>query len=338
MKIRPITLTILLTVLVTLNLAASCSSVSNNDYPDRYPDRYPPSGGGYPGPGYPGPGGPGGSRVMVAGGTGRVAWNADQNGIVYIYDAGDNRLVFNTEIRRGEQVAVEPWRDRILINEREVYQQTLRRDARHEIAFERIRDNYPGPGRGGRGRGPNSQYPWYREGVVITEGDDRLAWNADQNGQVYVYDFGEDKLVWNGPIQRGQRVEVIPGQDRILIDERPVYTGNLRREARHQIVLVRLPGDNRGGPGRGPVAEPLPNGARRLATGTGDIYIGEAPSDGTIYVYDEDDRRVVLTHDVNRNNSFQIYPRDGYVNHNSRRIADLRFERGHRYSLYFRSR
>lgn len=336
MKIRPIGVTILLTILATLNLAASCNSTTNN-YPN---PNYPPPGGGYPppgrGPGYPGPGYPGNNRVVVAEGTGRVAWNADQNGNVYIYDSGENRLVFNTEVRRGEQVAIEPWRDRILINDREVFQQPLRRDARHEIVFDAFRN----PGPPGRGRGPVSNYPWYREGIVITEGDDRLAWNADQNGNVYVYDYGEDKLVWNGPIQRGQRIEVLPAQDRVTINDREVYRGNLRRNAKHQIVLVRLPGDNRGGPGRGgpPPSNGLPAGARRLETGRGDLAIGQAPGDGTVFVFDEDSGRVVYSAPVGRNNSFQIFTRGNYVNLNSKKLADVRFDNTHRHSLYFTGR
>lgn len=336
MKIRPVHVTILLTALVLPCLAASCATTNN--YP---PPNYPP-GGGYPGGGYPGGGGGGGygsSRILITEGEGRVAWNADQNGDVYIYNARQNRLLFNGPVRRGDQIEVEPWQDRILINNQPVFRQNMERSEPHAIYFERFRE--PPPGRGGRG----GNYPWYREGVIITEGDDRLAWNADENGQVYVYDYGEDKLVWNGPIQRGQRIEVLPAQDRITINDRPVYTSNLRRNARHQIVLVKLPGDNRGGrggPGRGgppPQAfDPIPQGARQLVEGTGDIAIGQAPNDGVVWVYDDTDRRVIYSTEIGRNNSFQIFPRENYVNLNSRKHADVRFTRGHRHSLYFRAR
>lgn len=334
MTIRHVIMTLLLSALALLNVASSCSTVNNyppNNYP---PDRYP-QGGGYPGGGY-------NSRVIITEGTGRLTWNADQNGDVYVYNARENRLVFNGPIRRGDQIVVEPGNDRILMNDRVVYQHNLEKDDRHQIAFERTYNNYPpGPGRG-RGNGAGN-YSWYRDGVVITEGDDRLGWNCDQSGQVYVYDYGEDKLVWNGPIQRGQRIEVIPGQDRITIDGRNVYNQNLRKNARHQIVLVRLPGDRGGRGGRGGevapvIPDPIPNGARRMAEGTGNISIGEVPGDGRVFVYDETDKHMLYDTQIEKNNSFQIFPNDDYVNLNSKKRADVRFVRGHRHSLYFRAR
>ena len=67
--------------------------------------------------------------------------------------------------------------------------------------------------------------------------------------------------MYTGPIRRDQQIVVEPGNDRISIDERPVYTDNLRREARHQIFFAP---ERRGG-GERDDHDGIPADARRIA-------------------------------------------------------------------------
>ena len=175
-----------------------------------------------------------------------------------------------------------------------------------------------------------------RSADMVREGRDKLKWTADLNGDIYVYDAQDDRIVYTGPIRRNQELVIVPSDDRVYVEGRVVSNENLRRDAHHQVYFVReAPRDDR--PGRTPPEDMIPRDARRLARGTGDLAIDQCPAKGTLIVFDEDDRTVVYTTQIDRGASFQIFPRSNYVNINSKRAANVRFTRGHEYSLHVSS-
>jgi hypothetical protein len=182
---------------------------------------------------------------------------------------------------------------------------------------------------------------------LVCDGDGKQKWTADMTGDIYVYDVRDDRIVWTGPIKRDQQIIVEPNHDRISIDERPVYTENLRRDARHQVYFARMRqggnsdrdrDQNRDRGNNRDNTNDLPRDAKRLARGTGDLAIHATPTDGIVYVFDEDDGRVLYTQDLKRGSSFQIFPGKDYVNVNSKRSASVRLADRHQYGLYFRER
>ena len=173
-----------------------------------------------------------------------------------------------------------------------------------------------------------------RNSDLVREGAGDLRWRADLDGEIYVYDEGARRIVYNGPIQRDQNIRVDPDHDQIRIDDRVVYKQNLHGGNRHQIWFVRERLSGSGGQG----GQQPPHGAREMANGRGDLAINEAPQKGRVYVYDNDARRVIYSTDISRGNSFQIFPHAGYVNLNSKRHATVRFPHGHYFTLYFDER
>jgi len=73
----------------------------------------------------------------VAQGTGELRWRAPSDGHLYVYDADDDRLLFEQRVRRGDDVDVSPERDRIMLDDRTVYERDLVRRHAHRIYFDR---------------------------------------------------------------------------------------------------------------------------------------------------------------------------------------------------------
>lgn len=79
-----------------------------------------------------------GSAHNVTGGVGKLAYTAEGNGNVYLLDADKNKKVFEGHVRRGDQVVVEPTRDRIVVaGDQADHQPALNPNHRYQIYFDR---------------------------------------------------------------------------------------------------------------------------------------------------------------------------------------------------------
>jgi hypothetical protein len=70
--------------------------------------------------------------------------------------------------------------------------------------------------------------------LMASEGDEKLAYMAPSDGEVYVYDTETDRMVYSGTIEKGQTIQVDPEKDRVSIDgntklERALNNGNQHR-------------------------------------------------------------------------------------------------------------
>ena len=72
-----------------------------------------------------------------------------------------------------------------------------------------------------------------------------------------------------------------------------------------------------------------------MTTGKGDLVINAAKRSGTVFLYDEDNRNVIYTADIDRGNSFKYDDNKGFIYVNSKRIAAVKVPKGHTASLYF---
>ena len=80
---------------------------------------------------------PGNARE-VTGGSGKLAYTAEDNGNVYLLDADGDKKVFEGHVRRGDQVVVEPGQDRIVVaGDNADHTPALKADHRYRIYFDR---------------------------------------------------------------------------------------------------------------------------------------------------------------------------------------------------------
>jgi hypothetical protein len=249
-------------------------------------------------------------------------------------------------------------------------QETVYRDGGQEYRGDYRGDQWSGGGyNGGHGnyppppppgyRPPPDQTTVYRETTVypdydrpnriprwsdiVADKDGKIRWTADLDGTIYVYDKDKDFIRYSGPIRRGQELIVQPGDDLIYVDQKIVSHENLRRDAHHQVFFARERHDsgysNR--PDSGHSEDPgrtIPKGSVRVSTGKGNLAIDAARGHGTAYVFDENDRNVVYTQDLDKGNSFQIFPDKGYINVNSKKTANVKFRNGHTFSIYYKDK
>jgi len=77
---------------------------------------------------------------MVAEGNEKVKWTADMDGTVFVFDRDKNNIRYTGPVRRGDDVIIQPDRDKIYIGERNVYQGNLEKHSWHKIYFVPGRD------------------------------------------------------------------------------------------------------------------------------------------------------------------------------------------------------
>ena len=65
------------------------------------------------------------TSVLVAFGSGRIAFTAVDPGRMYVYNADTARVVFTTHIEPGQRIVVDPAAGRVLLNGRPVLEQDL---------------------------------------------------------------------------------------------------------------------------------------------------------------------------------------------------------------------
>jgi hypothetical protein len=75
--------------------------------------------------------------------------------------------------------------------------------------------------------------------LMVSQGDEQLAYQAPSDGNIYVYDAETDRMVYSGKIEKGDTITVDPEKDRISIDgatkvEKAINAGN-----RHKIFFDR---------------------------------------------------------------------------------------------------
>ena|SRR5687767_3134955 len=79
----------------------------------------------------------------------------------------------------------------------------------------------------------------------------------------------------------------------------------------------------------------IPRDAVRVEEGVGDVLRYEAERDGRVYVYDEDDDRVVYSGKVYRGEDFVADPDRDVLSVNGKRLDDVNLRAKHRYRVYF---
>lgn len=81
--------------------------------------------------------------------------------------------------------------------------------------------------------------------LMAAEGDERLAFAAQDNGKVYVYDVNDDRMIYSGTVSEGDEVILDPEHDQLTVDGRTALEDGIRRGNRHQIFFEAREPDTR---------------------------------------------------------------------------------------------
>jgi hypothetical protein len=68
---------------------------------------------------------------------------------------------------------------------------------------------------------------------MVASGDKSVSYQAPHDGMVYVYNRGDGKLLYTGPIEKGQTVSVDPATNHLTLDgrmlsDRPIQAGDIK--------------------------------------------------------------------------------------------------------------
>ena len=103
-------------ILALFNLGGSCES-HDHEVPNRIPQ----------------------VADLVVQGQGKLKWTADMDGSFYVYDSDKHIIRYTGDIRRGEEVIVQPESDRIYVGGQVVFQENLEKHGWHKVYFVGVR-------------------------------------------------------------------------------------------------------------------------------------------------------------------------------------------------------
>jgi hypothetical protein len=73
--------------------------------------------------------------------------------------------------------------------------------------------------------------------MMAAEGDERLAFTAQEEGKVFVYDVNADRMIYSGNLKDGDEVVLDPEHNTLMVDGRTALEDGIRRGNRHQIFF-----------------------------------------------------------------------------------------------------
>lgn len=107
-------------------------------------------------------------------------------------------------------------------------------DGRYQDRLDRDRDRGPQAERLDRRGLP-------RDAMMLEEGRGSLSTRARDTGTIYLYDMDDNRVVWSGQIERGDRFAIDPDADSAMVNGRMVYHDDSVRRHRHQIYIDTNP-------------------------------------------------------------------------------------------------
>ncbi len=219
---------------------------------------------------------------------------------------------------------------------------------------DRLDNGYNGDG---RENSRASEYDYLPRGVRRLErGFGDVKTRAPEDGHLYISDITDGRIVVDAAIRSGDIVRVEPDGNRITINGKSIYGGDLTKRNEHGIYFRQDRDDrydysdrNQGRGSDRPNERNQDNGPavrieefaslRPVAFGRGDItYI--APQRGHVWVYDSTRRKVVYSSDVVANDRIVIQPARNaiFVKSDSRAAPLSRMSSDDNHEIYFKAR
>jgi hypothetical protein len=183
------------------------------------------------------------SAERVREGYEKIRWTADMAGTVYVYDVDNDLVAWGGNIKRGQEVVVDPKRDGVRIDETNVFQENLYERALHRIYFaphpdrargDRDADRDDGDGTSA-GRGERAP----RGATELARGrGDLVIGQTPGDGTVYVYDADAGRVVHAQPVGRGNSFQIFPADDYVNRNSKRAASVRLDADHRHILYFV----------------------------------------------------------------------------------------------------
>lgn len=170
---------------------------------------------------------------------------------------------------------------------------------------------------------------------IVKEGRGELNYTAEADGTVWVQDVREEATLATHRIHRGEKVRVVPEDDRVFLEGERINAGDIKRDNVHRIYLERdRRFEERDHDRDDRDVTKVPTGAELLGEGKGRTISATADRDGRVYVYDADDKKVVASVRVSEGDRFVFAPDDDRITVNGKRAVDRDFSTNTNYRVY----
>ncbi len=165
-------------------------------------------------------------------GDGEISYIPKADGHVYAYDADDRVVLDDRAVRSGQEYTVSPDQNRITLGGKKVFEQDLKKKHAHRIYFVSDRADHDDNDRGSDSRLPHTA-------KRVADGSGLINYTPRDNGHVYLYDEDADRVVFDHRLRDGESMSVDPDKDRILINNKSVFDGDLSKKHSFRIYFDR---------------------------------------------------------------------------------------------------
>jgi hypothetical protein len=207
-----------------------------------------------------------------------------------------------------------------------------------------------------------------RRASIVKEGRGTLEYSVDADGDLYVQDLKDEVTVVAHRVHRGDKISVLPDDNRVRLDDDSIYKGNLKKDHVHRIYLLRdrrfddrdnrnndnrknddrndsknddrrdnnLTGVQINTKDRGPNNERgVPKDARMMDQGKGREMTFVTSVPGKVYIFDVEHDRVVATPEIDARQVFKFSPGIDRVMIDGKRAGNYDFDPNSQYRIYF---
>lgn len=204
-----------------------------------------------------------------------------------------------------------------------------------------------------------------RRAAIVREGKGPLEFTADADGDLYVQDLKDEITIVSHRIHRGDKVTVVPDDNRVRLDDDSIYKGDLKKDHTHRIYLLRdrrfdddRKSDSRNdrdkdskketrndrnltavtinSKDRGPYNERgVPKDARMMDQGKNREMTFVTSVSGRVFVFDVENDRVVATPQIDARQVFKFAPGIDRITIDDKRVGTYDFDPDSQYRIYF---
>ena len=188
------------------------------------------------------------SADVVREGYEKLLWRADMTGRYYVYDVTNDRIVHDAAIARGQELYLDPKRDRVSVDGKDVPGLDVKKDGFHRIYFASSRgaprdddddddDPEDSPVHGPQPPPPPEGLP--RGALRLAGGRGNLAIHAAPgDGTVYVYDESAQRVIHQRDLKRGNSFQVFPADDYVNVNSRKAAEVRMSSNGRYSLYFV----------------------------------------------------------------------------------------------------
>ena len=188
------------------------------------------------------------SADVVDEGYEKLLWRADMTGHYYVYDATNDRIVHDAPIARGQELYLDPKRDRVSVDGKDVPNLDVKKDGYHRIYFTSSRGSAGDDDDGRRDddnstfHGPQTPPPpagLPRGAQRLSSGRGNLAIHAAPgDGTVYVYDESARQVIHQRDLKRGNSFQIFPSEDYVNVNSRKAAEVPMSANGRYSLYFL----------------------------------------------------------------------------------------------------